>query len=91
MLECQQAFDDLRAYRSSPPLLSPFQPGEDLFLYLTVSLVAVTAALVREEDKVQKPMYYTSRALRSAEESYPSMEKLAFTLVIATYKLKPYF
>ena len=53
-------FEDLKAYLSSPPLLSPFKPGEELFLYQVVSPVAVSAALVREEDKVQKLMYYTS-------------------------------
>ena len=62
-----------------------------LFLYLAISLVAVRVALVREEDKVQKPVYYTSRALRGAEERYPPMEKLAFALVMAACKLKPYF
>ena len=36
-------------------------------------------------------MYYASRALRGAEERYPPMEKLAFALVIAARKLKPYF
>ena len=36
-------------------------------------------------------MYYTSRALRGAEERYPPMEKLAFALVTTTHKLKPYF
>ena len=50
--ECQQAFDDLKAYPSSPPLLSPSQPGEELFLYLVVSLAAVSEALVKEEDRV---------------------------------------
>ena len=48
-------------------------------------------ALVREKDKVQKPVYFTSRALRGAEEKYPQMEKLAFTLLIVAQKLKPYF
>ena len=40
MAECQQAFEDLKAYLSSPPLLSPSKPGEELFLYLAVSLTA---------------------------------------------------
>jgi len=35
--ECQQAFEDLKRYLSSPPLLSPSKPGEELFLYLVVS------------------------------------------------------
>ena len=89
--ECQQAFEDLKAYLFSPPLLSPSQPGEELFLYLAVSLATVSAALVREDDKVQKSVYYTSRALRGVEERYLSMEKLAFALVTAARKLKPYF
>ena len=58
--EYQQAFEELKAYLSSPPLLSPSQPGEELFLYLVVSLAAISITLVREEEKVQKPVYYAS-------------------------------
>ena len=46
-VECQQVFEDLKAYLSSPPLLSPSKPREKLFLYLAISLTAVSAALVR--------------------------------------------
>lgn len=81
----------MKAYLSSPPLLSPSQPGEDLFLYLAVSPAAVSADLIKEEDRVQKPVYYANRALCGAEERYPPMEKLAFALVTAARKLKPYF
>ena len=35
--ECQKAFEDLKKYLSSPPLLSPFRPGEELYLYIAVS------------------------------------------------------
>ena len=49
--ECQQAFEDLKAYLSSPSLLSPSKPGEELFLHLAISSAAVSAALVREENK----------------------------------------
>ena len=89
--EYQQAFKDLKAYLSSSPLLSPSKPGEELFLYLVVSSVAVSTALVREEERIQKPIYYTSQALRGAEERYPPIEKLAFALVTLARKLKPYF
>ena len=61
------------------------------FFYLAISPAAVSAALIREEEKVQKPVYYTSRALRGAEERYSPMEKLAFALVTTARKLKPYF
>ena len=35
--ECQTAFNDLKAYLSSPPLLSSSIQGEELYLYLAVS------------------------------------------------------
>ena len=89
--ECQQAFEELKAYLFAPPLLSPSQPGEEIFLYLVVSPTAISAALIREEENVQKLVYYASRALRGAEERYPPMEKLTFALVMAARKLKPYF
>ena len=91
MAKCQQAFEDLKDYHSLPMLLSPSTPGKELFLYLAISPAVVSAALIREEDRVQKPVYYTSRALRGAEERYPLMEKLIFALVTTIHKLKSYF
>ena len=58
--ECQMAFDNLKVYLSSPPLLSPSKPGEELYLYLAISQAVVSAALVREEDGSQRPVYFTS-------------------------------
>ena len=81
----------MKKYLSSPPLLSPSKPGEELYLYITVSQAAVSTTLVREEEGTQRPVYFVSRAFRGAEERYPRMEKLAFTLVTAARKLKPYF
>lgn len=59
--ECQKAFEELKRYLTSPPLLSPSKLGEELYLYLVVSEAVVSAALVREEDGSQKPVYFTSR------------------------------
>ena len=89
--ECQKAFKDLKKYLSSPPLLSPSKPGEELYLYIAIPQVAVSTALVREEEGTQRPVYFVSKAFRGAEERYPRMEKLAFALVMAARKLKPYF
>ena len=50
--DCQQAFEEMKRYLSSPPLLSPTKPGEELFLYLAVSPAAISTALVREKDGV---------------------------------------
>uniref|UniRef100_A0A2N9H1Z5 Integrase catalytic domain-containing protein n=1 Tax=Fagus sylvatica TaxID=28930 RepID=A0A2N9H1Z5_FAGSY len=89
--ECQKAFEELKKYLATHPLLSPSKPGEELYLYLAVSPTAINSALVREEEGQQLPVYYTSRALRGAEERYSPMEKLAFALMTATRKLRPYF
>ena len=89
--DCQRAFQDLKAYLTTAPLLSPSVLGEELYLYLAVTPHAVSSALVREEGRVQKSVYYTSRALRGAEGRYPQIEKLAFALIIASRKLRHYF
>jgi hypothetical protein len=89
--ECQQAFEELKKYLATPLLLSPSKPGEELYLYLAVSPTAVSSTFLQEEEGQQLPVYYTSRALRGAEERYPPMEKLAFALVTAARKLRPYF
>ena len=58
--ECQQAFKNLKLYLLSPSLLSSSKPGEELYLYLAVSLAAVSTALVREDGGLQRPVYFTS-------------------------------
>ena len=72
-------------------LLSPSVVGEELYLYLAVTPHAVSSALIREEDKVQRPVYYTSKTLKGAKGRYPQMEKLAFALITASRKLRHYF
>lgn len=89
--ECQASFDELKAYLANPPLFSKPQPNETLFVYLALSLVAVSAVLISEEDKVQKPIYYASKVLHGAEERYTQIEKMTYALLIASRKLRPYF
>ena len=50
--ECQLAFEQLKNYLMTSPLLSPSIPGEELYLYLAVSTTVVSSALIREEDHV---------------------------------------
>ena len=81
----------MKHYLSNPPLLSPSKEGEDLFLYLAVSVMAVSAALIREENKVQLPVYYVSQTFQGAEARYPRIEKITFALIMALRKIRPYF
>ncbi|GKV45813.1 hypothetical protein SLEP1_g52858 [Rubroshorea leprosula] len=78
--ECQQAFDELKRYLASAPLLSKPVNGECLYLYLGVTEEAVSSVLLREEDKHQKPICYVSKVLQGAEQNYPLAEKAAFAL-----------
>ena len=85
--ECQKSFEELKMYLTSPLLLSLSKQGEPLSLYLVVSPTVVSSALIKEEDRVQLLVYYTSKAFQGAEERYPAMEKLALALVVAARKL----
>ncbi|KAK3012773.1 hypothetical protein RJ639_009187 [Escallonia herrerae] len=86
--ECRASFDALKEYLASPPLLSNPFVGEELFLYLAVAESTVSAVLIREQDG---PIYYMRKVLQGAELRYPNAEKLAFALLIAAKKLRPYF
>ena len=85
--ECQQAFEDLKAYLSSPSLLSPSKLGKEMFLYLAVSRAVVSAAFVREEAHV---LHQPGNPWCWGEVPI-EMEKLAFAFVTTARKLKPYF
>ncbi|XP_074354564.1 uncharacterized protein LOC141693377 [Apium graveolens] len=72
-------------------MLSNPEEGETLVLYLAVSDFTVSAVLVREEDGIQLPVYYVCKRLADAETRYTSLEKLAYALILASRKLRPYF
>lgn len=89
--KCEAAFQYLKKLLTTPPLLAKLVTSESLLLYLAVSDTVVSATLVREEGKKQKPVYYVSQTLLNAETHYPLIEKLALALVTAACKLRPYF
>ena len=88
--ECEKTLAKLKEYLTKSPLLSPLMMGEKLYLYLAVSNTAVSLALIRKEENVQKPIYYTSQAFQGAEAN-PRMENIAFALLVTSRKLCPYF
>ena len=89
--ECELAFQELKKHLAEPPILSKPETGEVLFLYLSTTEHAISAVLVREEERVQRPVYYISKRLLGAESRYPLMEKLALSLIHSFRKLRPYF
>ncbi|KAK0600343.1 hypothetical protein LWI29_013963 [Acer saccharum] len=89
--DCEKAFQALKDYLGQAPLLSKPETGETLYMYLSVSEAAISSVLVRQEDGIQKPIYYTSKALLPAETRYSPAEKMALALITAARKLRPYF
>ncbi|XP_012856960.1 PREDICTED: uncharacterized protein LOC105976225 [Erythranthe guttata] len=89
--DCQRASTELKAYLTSPPLLTKPQPGDTLFLYMAISVDAISVVLIRDGEKGHQPIYYISRALQGPEHCYTNMEKLSLALINAATKLRPYF
>ncbi|XP_050224437.1 uncharacterized protein LOC126674101 [Mercurialis annua] len=89
--ECNAAFEELKVYLSTPPVLGRPEPGEILYLYLSVNDETAAAVLVKEDKGLQTPVYYLSRVLKGLEVRYPKIEKFALALKVAAEKLRRYF
>ena len=68
--ECENAFQQLKRYLATPPVLAKPVEGEPLFLYIAVSATAVSGVLIREERGEHKPIFYISKTLLDAESRY---------------------
>lgn len=89
--KCAEAFEKLKFYLSSSPIHLMPKDKEVLYLYMVVSDHAMSLVLIREEENIQRPVYYVSKTLLDAETRYPIIEKLALTLITSARKLQPYF
>ena len=47
--ECERAFQDLKEYLTRTPILTALEPGEDLYMYLSISEYAVSIVLLRDQ------------------------------------------
>lgn len=73
-----------------PPLAKPVE-GEALYLYLSVSGVAISSVLVKEENMIHVLVYFVSKVLNQVEMKYLEIEKYLYALIFSTRKLCPYF
>ena len=88
---CEEVFQKIKEHMGSPPLLSKPKEVEVLIMYLAVSDYAISAVLVREQGDIQYPIYYVSKRMSDVKNRYTNMEKLAYALILASRKLRPYF
>jgi len=89
--KCEEAFRQLKAYLTTPPILSKPEADEKLYLYVSDSGHVVSVVLIREDRGEQKPIYYISKSMTDPETRYTMMEKLALAVVTSARKLCPYF
>ncbi|XP_075640459.1 uncharacterized protein LOC142612228 [Castanea sativa] len=88
--ECDRAFQDLKDYLGQALTLSAPKPGEDLYMYLSVSEHAVSTVLLRDNG-AQLPVYYISKMLVDAETRYKprnSVKGQVLADFIAEFSLK---
>ena len=62
-----------------------------LYAYLAVMDYTVSLILVRNEDGMQRPVYYVRKSLQEAETRYLPLEKAVLAIVHAIRKLPHYF
>ena len=89
--ECSLAFQQLKEYLSRPPIMSKPEQDEVLFAYIVVASHAISLVLVRDENRVQKPIYYMSKSLHETEICYLPQEKAILVVVHVTRNLPHYF
>ena len=71
--------------------MSSPEADEVLYAYIAVALYAVSLVLIRDDNGLQKPVYYMSKLLHEAEVRYLPLEKAILVVVHATQKLPHYF
>ncbi|KAM1206144.1 hypothetical protein FF1_006824 [Malus domestica] len=88
---CNNAFESIKKYLSSPPVLGAPVPGKPLILYIAAQESSV-GALLAQENEAQKEgaLYYLSRTLTGAELNYSPIEKMCLALMFAIQKLRHY-
>ena len=89
--DCVLAFQQLKEYLSRPPIMSSPEVDEVLFAYIAVAPHAVSLVLLRDDNGVQRPVYYVSKSLHEAEVRYLPLEKAILAVMHATRKLPHYF
>ena len=64
---------------------------EVLYAYIAVATYAVSLVPIREDNGLQRPVYYVSKSLHEAEITYSPLEKAILPVVHASRKLPHYF
>ncbi|XP_043699984.1 uncharacterized protein LOC122650653 [Telopea speciosissima] len=87
----QEAFDQIKAYLTRPPVLMPPRKGVPLKLYVSVAEASIGSLLAQDnEARKEQAVFYLSWALTEVERRYPVIEKLCLVLFFSCSKLRYY-
>ena len=89
--DCVVAFQQLKEYLSRPFIMSNPEADEVLYAYIAITHHAISLVLIRDDNSLQKLVYYVSKSLHEAEVRYLPLEKAIIAVVHATRKLPHYF
>ncbi|XP_010666430.2 uncharacterized protein LOC104883586 [Beta vulgaris subsp. vulgaris] len=89
--EQKQAFEKVKEHFQRLPTITRPELGEKLQLYVSVTEKTVAAVLLVNRQGQQSPIYFVSHVLAGAEQRYELLEKMAYAVLIAARKLRPYF
>ena len=88
---CQKAFQSIKNYLSSPPVLGAPIKGKPLILYIAAQERSLGAMCAQDgDDGKEVALYYLSRTLVGAEMNYSPIEKICLALVFVVQKLRHY-
>ncbi|KAK1696633.1 hypothetical protein QYE76_013330 [Lolium multiflorum] len=85
--EQQRAFDEIKRYLTTPPVLVPPQQDRLFYIYLSVADTSIASVVVQLYEGVEKVVFYLSRRMLDAETRYPEVEKLCLCLFFTCTKL----
>ncbi|RDX92741.1 hypothetical protein CR513_25080, partial [Mucuna pruriens] len=91
MSKSEESFLRLKILLATPPILMKLTPELPLLVYVSVAEDVISAAIIQEREGKQQSVYFICKVLQDAERRYQRIEKTAFTLVIASRRLRPYF
>ena len=89
--------EEIKALLACNPILAAPFIGEPMLLYISATNQVVSAILVIERGEeghkfpTQKPVYYVSEVLTPCKSRYPHYQKIAYTVFLASHKLRHYF
>ncbi|XP_059627509.1 uncharacterized protein LOC132270347 [Cornus florida] len=87
----QRAFDQIKKYLSSPPVMMPLRKKWPMKLYLSATEESIGAMLAQENEAgSEQTIYYLSRVLTPVECRYMPIKKLCLALYFAAMKLRVY-